>query len=352
MTRKRIFQKTLLIICEGENTEPNYLSELKSIAIERGIWSNIVIRPTPKIETEELATKKSIRQKVKRQFDNSFKSYLMEIYGVKEGNELYEQFKQVPTRYVAEARIALKEEGFDEAWAVFDKDGHAAHTEAFELAKSSVDNSIEEEKFVKIAFSSISFEQWVLLHYEKSSIAFAKSQELIDRKLHGNNYFPAYAKKTGCNIYEQLKDKTNLALENTAWLRFKMKNHIISENIYEINPYTNMDSLVKSLLGNPNEYTWLALDESVHLKGYGAIIVSRMDDYTLKVKISKFIPHNSQNSFFLRDIEKNKIRLTIYEDDTPKVVAETGEFRLISSEIITGKTFEINLGNYRLLVEV
>ena len=57
---------------------------------------------------------------------------------------------------------------FDEVWVVFDKDGYTKHEEVFELAKNGA-------REVKIAFSSIAFEHWALLHFTKCSTAFPKS---------------------------------------------------------------------------------------------------------------------------------------------------------------------------------
>jgi hypothetical protein len=44
---RRTLRKTLLIVCEGKNTEPIYFGILKDKAIEEGVWGNIVIVPEP-----------------------------------------------------------------------------------------------------------------------------------------------------------------------------------------------------------------------------------------------------------------------------------------------------------------
>ncbi len=48
----------------------------------------------------------------------------------------------------------------DSLWVVYDKDGYTKHAETFDHAKRSD---------IKIVFSSISFEYWILLHYEYTS---------------------------------------------------------------------------------------------------------------------------------------------------------------------------------------
>ena len=52
-------------------------------------------------------------------------------------------------------------EGVDESWAVYDKDEHPKHEEAMAEAIKIIDG-----KKVNIAFSSRSFEYYLLLHFE------------------------------------------------------------------------------------------------------------------------------------------------------------------------------------------
>lgn len=51
--KSRKFEQTLLVICEGSKTEPNYFGMLKNIAIDNKIWTSIEIFPIPIIDEGE-----------------------------------------------------------------------------------------------------------------------------------------------------------------------------------------------------------------------------------------------------------------------------------------------------------
>ena len=72
----------------------------------------------------------------------------------------------------------LRETPKDELWAVFDRDGCTKHPEAFNKAEANE---------IRIAFSSISFEYWILLHFKYTTRPFSKADEII-RHLKKNGY--------------------------------------------------------------------------------------------------------------------------------------------------------------------
>ncbi len=321
MKRKRSFEKTLLIVCEGSKTEPNYFETLKKTALEQEIWSKIAIFPT--LIIEENITKQANKRR-KRNFkpneheDNHFKNYLMSIYPAKNADKIYEQNKSVPTRFVKEAQIKLEQEGFDEAWAVFDKDGHPAAKNAFDLAKKAV-MVFGEEKFVKIAFSSIAFEQWILLHFEKNKMAYAKSKDLIDCELIAKKYLPIYEKKETL-LANQLSEKQIFALENAVWLRFQICKISPKIPIYELNPYTNIDVLVKTILNIQTEYVWIDLDTEYNFKDLNKLKINLLDAYTVKlsfqeIKINPLINFN----FWIKNATTNPIKLEISENSFSEI---------------------------------
>jgi len=171
MTRKkRSLRRTVFIACEGRNTEPIYFEKIAEEIEDRGIFS-VTIYP-----------------------DRSDDTPVSHALGL-----------------VLEARSRIDD--FDEVWVVFDRNGYTKHKEAFELAAESVNG-----KFVHIAFSSIAFELWVLLHFEKSNTAFAKSAGIV-QLLRDRSHFPGYEKKAYIDTYSFLKNRTLQAMENAAWLR-------------------------------------------------------------------------------------------------------------------------------------
>jgi len=172
---------SIYIVCEGTNTEPIYFKE---IAEQEDVVKEYRVTVYPSEEDQIKASKK-------------------------EG----ESIKTDALNLVKIAKREREINDYSEVWVVFDKDGYTKHTEAFLYAK---------RHGVNLAFSSIAFEHWILLHYEQNRTDFPKSQNVIDY-LKGAGYFTAYSKKANISIYDQLKDLTPTAIENAAWLRMEMK---------------------------------------------------------------------------------------------------------------------------------
>jgi hypothetical protein len=212
---------------------------------------------------------------------------------------------------VKEAKKEIK--NYDEVWAVFDKDGYTKHEKAFDDAQ---------KHGIKLGFSSIAFEHWILLHYEQNRTAFPKSQNVIDY-LEDEGYFIGYSKKAEISIYPRLKDLTQTAIENAAWLRMEMaKNLAACDNkIYELNPYTTVDELVMKLLDfNPVTYGYIK--ETLRISDFSITVNDVQRHYcgiTLSVCIVNdgkcgYLVNNHCNHFSLKDEDENTFPLVI---DTP-----------------------------------
>lgn len=229
MTRKkRSLRRTIFIACEGRNTEPIYFEKIAEEIEDRGTFS-VTIYP--------------------ERGDDSPVSHALGL--------------------VLEARSRIDD--FDEVWVVFDRNGYTKHKEAFELAEELVNG-----KRVHIAFSSIAFEMWVLLHFDKSNTAFAKSAGIVE-VLKDKGYFPSYEKKAYLDTYSFLRDRTLLAMENTAWLRHELTGMLDGRPLYELNPYTDVDVLVARLLEVREKYVWGIPGELVSAGG-AVVIVEKMED--------------------------------------------------------------------------
>ncbi|MFK7798009.1 MAG: RloB family protein [Aureispira sp.] len=212
MTRKFISPTTIFIACEGKNTEPLYFERIKE-----------------EIEEEE--------------------QFALTIYPERSNNE----HKSHPIGLIEEAQSRIND--FDEVWVVYDKDGYTKHQEAVELAAKVING-----KIVHIAFSSIAFEQWVLLHFEKNNHAFSKSENVIDY-LTSNNYFPDYTKSGAADTYPFLKQYLPVALENAAWLRFQVRQQLVAHPLFSINPYTDVDRLLRKLFDIQKEHVFIDFNE-------------------------------------------------------------------------------------------
>ena len=136
----------------------------------------------------------------------------------------------------------IRESAHDIMWAVFDHDGYAKHAEAFSRAR---------ENDIKIAFSSICFEYWILLHYKKTTRAFSRCGDLI--RLLSEETGTIY-KKNDIGLYDRTKDLIPIAMRNAKDCR-----KIVAEGsragtpIHELNPYTDIDILIEALENFRNE---------------------------------------------------------------------------------------------------
>ncbi len=148
--------------------------------------------------------------------------------------------KREPIQIIEEAIKRKKKElkqnnEYDYIWTVFDHDNRPKLLDAYLQA---IKNNI------KIAFSSIAFEYWYLLHFKKMAKAFPICKAL-EKEL--QKHYPDY-KKAAQNDYVLLKNKLETAFENTVWLKKQMQHNIKEgKHITELNPYTDVDDLVKFL---------------------------------------------------------------------------------------------------------
>jgi hypothetical protein len=266
-------RKTLLIVCEGEGTEPTYFDGLRDKFINALPDYKIIISPKPRREKEEEAQAKQVTRRGGRSRQ------------VKEATnkDIYipppipEKYGAQPTRYVWEAQQGLIDNTYDEVWAVFDKDGHPDRERAFYLA-----NQLVNEKCVNIAFSSISFETWVLMHYEYNTTQFEKSQCRTKKESHqcgqgthkddcaGKLCITGYLKQNGHVpkeneikkvSYSDLEKLTFAALLRAKNLR--QANTILPE--YDSLSYTTVDRLVFKLLHLQDDFKWISIEKvSIH----------------------------------------------------------------------------------------
>ncbi len=192
---QRQYKKQIFIVCEGKKTEPNYFNGFKKLCdLDRAV--NV------KIVSHEHTSAKELVEDV----------------------------------------LKFKETENDELWVVFDKDGYTKHHEAFCKAK---DNG------VNIAFSSISFEYWLLLHFEYTSSSFQKSKN-VEHAL--KKHLPDYEKK-----WTEIFEKVSHLIQDAIIHAKRRKKEVGTANyddckIYKLNPYTNVDELLHAIENLRSEY--------------------------------------------------------------------------------------------------
>lgn len=159
--------------------------------------------------------------------------------------------KTEPKGLVEEAK--KKRSDYDEIWVVFDRDRDRDRLieQALKLAK---------QYKIQVAFSSIAFETWVLLHFERNQTPFYRSDcqsrgqactcngnICLSAYLKQEHRYPLY-KKGSARLYDDLCSRLNTALDNAAWLRNRLK---LPANVYLRNPYTDVDAFVCRLFQHP-----------------------------------------------------------------------------------------------------
>lgn len=165
-----------------------------------------------------------------------FKGYLHDkrLLGVEV--QIYQPSDFSPLGLLKEAKKKQKEAKSDKmpyeaVWIVFDKDAHFAIPQTFKDA---------EQSDVHIAFSLISFERWVLLHFEKSNRYFPLTADLI--RYIEKNHLPNYSKTLP---FQLLKPYISKALTNAEWLHqqneFELAN---GAQPYDLQAYTSIDKLI------------------------------------------------------------------------------------------------------------
>lgn len=186
--------KRILIVCEGEKTEPNYF---------------IGIRSYYRLHTANI-----------------------EISGDKCGSDPKSIVKYAKQRFGEEKNIG---NAFDEVYCVFDKDRHTNYQEAINELKNSRDKNIFH------AITSVPcFEYWLLLHFEYTTKPFSTPAEVIN---HLKQYLPDY-EKGKCDILKDLSDLDNQLARAIATAERAL---IETEQSNTDNPSTQVHTLVKRL---------------------------------------------------------------------------------------------------------
>lgn len=272
---KRKFRKTLIIVCEGEKTEPYYITEIINYARQKNGFNYDDYKILPSVDNDLPIQQKNLGRP-KRSFPKKQEGVYSYIEHTEIDPQTYEEFKGFPLRLVREAVLFLDENAYTKAWVVFDKDDHPAHKKAFEYAL---------KKDVSIAFSSRSIEEWFLCHFERSNRSFEETTcdmcvENMANGCDGSSCLIGYLRKNFIANYEKKKDdlfvtqtvpNVKRAFVNASWTRFISREQEKSNGSWACNPYTNIDKMIQDLLTTNllNElkingsFEWIETDEKV-----------------------------------------------------------------------------------------
>jgi hypothetical protein len=253
---------SILIICEGSNTEPNFFSSLRDEIINGTYKLDndpvINILPEPKVSEEPSEQQPSPHKYPRRS---------RTVKPASVGEEPQEIPGLPPLKWVLHGQEELKNGTYNEVWTVFDHYNHPTRKEAFEAAKNEINGGK-----VNIAFSSISFEYYLLLHFERIFYPFKKSECRIKKEqlkcstdknhpedCQGAKCIGGYARRHGywddtksedVSSFDLVRHKLEIGFWNAEWLRFQSDKLEPGIPEYERNPYITTDSVVKRLTGD------------------------------------------------------------------------------------------------------
>lgn len=193
---KRARYSKVLIVCEGEKTEPNYFEDLKrNLSLNS---ANIIITG-------------------------------------QSGSSPDAVLRFAKERYLSEKTLG---DPYDRVYCVFDKDSHTTYTRTCD----EISNMTPRDVYYAIT-SVPSFEYWLLLHFKYSCSPYnhlpknsAANQVLSDLRTH----FPDYNKNEK-NIFTNLSDKLEFAKTNAS----KSLNSAINSGTD--NPSTRVHELIDYL---------------------------------------------------------------------------------------------------------
>lgn len=201
-TRDRPEMTTILIVGEGQETEPNYFHGLKG----------------------EEAVLARFRVTVKKGHGRSAEDIVNEAINYKKGAE-------------------HRGPGFDEVWCVLDVEGMNKRDS---LGRAV---ALAEDYDIRLCLSNPCFEIWLLSHFVKSTRSYNDCAEVI---LHLSKYWRDHCgndyQKNDDRIYQGVSGLTSTAIENAQWVRETHRANN-KKSVAEANSSTEVYLLVKQLTG-------------------------------------------------------------------------------------------------------
>lgn len=351
---------TILVICEGKNTEPYIFNSLRDEIMD-GIYDigdvKITIRPEPIIiEDDELPSS-----------HHKYKRVKVKTRSAIVGDEPSEIKAPLPLKWVLEGQKELEDFTYNEVWAVFDHDNFPARKEAFEEAEKEING-----QKVNIAFSSICFEYYVLLHFEKLYKVFATSEcrykndkgkykkiecssGVHENDCFGNRCIGGYARKnklwnnskTNESLYPIIKDKLEIGFVNSSWLRYSSELKESHIPIFDRNPYITTDKIIKRLIGKENiNWDWIRYNQEYCLDKIKIILHGKLLLRIENISLQTIIILNDSLCKVLKDNAKKSFG--------EKFILEPGQKKDVLIEVVDYETidyFIFEFENHRILFE-
>lgn len=185
------------------------------------------------------------------------------------------------------------------------------------------------QQYIQFAYTCMSFENWILLHFEQNQTAFRKPDDVIDylQEHHASNYEKGYAlEHKPISAYTCLHqpidldkdqialEKIETAIENTAWLKNEMQPMVNRQNgqFYEVNPYVMVDDLLIELLDKNTKYHALNFEQVFDNESL-SLVATQNADQTITLTIENKTNYNLlinnnnfQSYFYLININNHR----------------------------------------------
>ena len=185
------------------------------------------------------------------------------------------------------------------------------------------------QRYIRFAYTCMSFENWILLHFETNKTAFRKPGNVIDylQTHHAPNYEKGYElahkpisaytclhQPVTANKDQIALEKIETAIENTAWLKNEMQPMVNRQNskFYEVNPYVMVDDLLIELLDKNTKYHVLNFGQLFDNERLGLVAIPNADQtitLTIENKTNDNLLINNtnfQNYFYLIAINNHR----------------------------------------------
>lgn len=196
-------RRTILIVTEARETEPNYFRGLRA---NETVSDQFAVTVT---SSKGKAPLKTVRKAIS-------------------DNEKQER----------------RDEAYDEVWCILDVEGPKNRGPIGKAIKLAGENG------VSLCLSNPCFEIWLLLHFVKESRAYASGRQVVDRlKKPWKDHCQKPYKKNDDSIYDSVADLTETAIENARWVR--EKHHGATKNTADCNSSTEIYRLVEYLINPP-----------------------------------------------------------------------------------------------------
>lgn len=220
LRKKRKQNPTILIICEGKDTETIYLENFNS--------------KYTKVDVRIADRNSKVKNKGRATDPENLVKKAIEIQ-----NKDYD----------------INEKDGDRVWCVFDVDinynnNNAVQSKIDEIQKAKI---LSNKNHIRLGISNPCFELWYLMHFEYTT---ANLKDYDDVKQRLDKHIANYDKNK--NVYDQLKPYLNEAIARLKKLKQYHESlgktlpnaesdylKITAENIVKSNPYTNVSDLIE-----------------------------------------------------------------------------------------------------------